>query len=160
MKILALDSGLERTGYAVFKKNSDAKLLSYGCIETDKSQTLAKRLLILGQKVKKIIESSKPDLMILEQVFFSKNVKTAIQVAQAQGSTILIAAQNGVPVEFITPSEVKQAVTGFGGSDKKSVGKMIQLTLHLPVLPKPDDVVDAIACGLAYCVYKRYDREN
>jgi len=93
-----------------------------------------------------------PDVCVLEQLFFNTNQKTAIIVAQAQGATILTVTKRSIPVEFISPLTVKQAITGDGRADKKQIQKMVSFTIKFPVKPETDDVYDAVACGMAYCI--------
>ena len=145
MTILSIDSGIERTGYAIFK---DKKYVISALIKTSKFLTTEKRLIEIYEKLAKIMKKYKPDVMVLEQLLFFKNQKTFIRVAQAQGIVMLLAAQNKIKVEFLTPLQIKQIVTGYGQADKKSVQKMIKLTNGI-VLTQ-DDEADAVACGLAY----------
>lgn len=157
MKILSIDSGVERTGFAIFKKNGQSEILvEHGCILTSKSDTLSKRLNKIRQEIEEIIKKNKPDAMILETIFFNSNQKTVISIAQAQGVLIELAAQYDTSVEFLTPLAIKQTLTGYGRSDKKSVQKMVNLLLKLKTKPKYDDEVDAIACGLAYCAINKF----
>lgn len=152
MIILAIDSGLERTGYAVFQKEKNqCDLVKSGCITTKKTDALALRLSHIYDDFISIIKSVRPDYMVIEQLFFNTNQKTLISVAQSQGILLLLAAQHKIEVSFLTPLQVKQTLTGYGRSDKKSVQKMVKLLLPLEEMPKSDDAVDAIACGLAYC---------
>lgn len=155
MIVLALDSGIERTGYAVFEKTAngttDIKYVTSGLIETLKSRTPEQRLAEIYDKLKKIVEINKPDQIVVERLFFFKNLKTAIGVSQAQGITLLLAGQVKIPVEFLTPLQIKQIITGYGQADKKSVQKMLKLLLKLGKELEQDDQADAIACGLAYC---------
>lgn len=156
MVILALDSGIEKTGYAIFDKDKKYKeglrYITSGLIQTSKTKTTEKRLNEIYESIYKLIESSHPNIVVLEQLFFFKNQKTVIRVSQAQGVVMLLAAQNEIPVEFLTPLQVKQIVTGYGQSDKKSVQKMLKITLKLDGELKQDDQADAIACGMAYCL--------
>jgi crossover junction endodeoxyribonuclease RuvC len=145
MIILSIDSGIERTGYAIFK---DKKYVISALIKTSKTLVTEKRLNEIYSKLKNIIEKHKPDVVILEQLLFFKNQKTFIRVAQAQGIVMLLAAQNKIKIEFLTPLQIKQIVTGYGQADKKSVQKMIKLTTEIDI--KQDDEADAVACGLAY----------
>lgn len=145
MTILSIDSGIERTGYAIFK---DKKYVTSALIKTAKNLTTEKRLIEIYEKLVEIMKKYKPDVMILEQLLFFKNQKTFIRVAQAQGIVMLLAAQNNIKVEFLTPLQIKQTVTGYGQADKKSVQKMIRLTTNIDI--KQDDEADAVACGLAY----------
>jgi crossover junction endodeoxyribonuclease RuvC len=151
MIILALDSGVEKTGYSVFKKVlNNFEYISSGLIKTSKTKTKEKRMQDIYDELTKIIKKYKPNKIILEQLFFFKNQKTAIQVSQSQGISLLIAAQNNIEVSYLTPLEIKYAITGYGRADKKAIQKMIKITLKDKKI-KQDDEADAIACGLAYC---------
>lgn len=154
--ILSIDSGIEKTGYAIFEKDpKNSQKITYktsGLIKTSSKKTTAQRLLEIHSSIKCLIEEWKPDVVVLEQLFFFKNQKTVIVVAQAQGVVQLLAAQHKIPLETLTPLQIKQIVTGYGTSDKKSVEKMIRITLpHIQLAQKRDDEIDAIACALAYC---------
>ena len=145
MTIISIDSGIERTGYAIFK---DKKYVTSALIKTLKNLPTEIRLKEIYLQLKKICNKYKPDVMVLEQLLFFKNQKTFIRVSQAQGIVMLLAAQNNIKVEFLTPLQIKQIVTGYGQADKKSVQKMIRLTTNIDI--KQDDEADAVACGLAY----------
>jgi crossover junction endodeoxyribonuclease RuvC len=152
MVILSIDPGFDKLGYALFDKNN--KQFSYkfsGLIKTDKSFSHEYRLEKIYSQLQSIIKVNKPDLLVIEELFFFKNAKTVIKVAQSQGILLLLAAQEKIPVTFLTPLQIKQIVTGYGTADKKSVVKMLSFVLkdQLPVCE--DDQTDAIACGLAYC---------
>lgn len=153
MIILAIDSGFERTGYAVISyQKSVVSYLTSGLIKTSAKKTLSTRLLEIHTSINQLIEVWRPTVVVVEQIFFFKNQKTVIPVAQAQGITLLLAAQHNLELEFLTPLQIKQIVTGYGHSDKESVKKMISLTLpKLDLQGMIDDEIDAIACGLAYC---------
>lgn len=150
MIILAIDSGIEKTGYAIFK---DSKYITSGLIKTSKLTKKQKRLEDIYLKTQAIIKKYRPKIIILEQLFFFKNQKTAIGVSQTQGALLLLAAQHNINIEFLTPLQIKQIITGYGQADKKSVQKMVNLILKLPhgKVLKQDDEADAVACGLAYC---------
>lgn len=155
--ILSVDSGLERTGFAVFKKNGHGEvLLDHGCVLTKKTETLSKRLNKIREEMERLIKKNKPDFLVLETIFFNTNQKTVVSIAQAQGVLIELAAHHKTEVEFLNPLTIKQTLTGYGRSDKKSVQKMVQLLLKLKKAPKYDDEVDAMACGLTYCTIKRF----
>ncbi|MCX7881338.1 MAG: crossover junction endodeoxyribonuclease RuvC [Patescibacteria group bacterium] len=148
MKILSIDSGVEKTGFALFENK---KYLISGLIKTSSKKTLEKRLEEIYSQIEKIIDIYHPNLIILEKLFFLKNQKTAITVSQAQGVILLLAAQKNIKVVFLTPLEIKQAITGYGLADKKSIKKMLTLTINdINVKNKNDDEIDAIACGIAY----------
>lgn len=152
MHILSIDSGIEKTGYSIFQKNlKNFVFLDSGLIRTDKKNNFAARIEEIYTRLNDVIKICKPDKIILEQIFFFRNQKTAIQIGQTQGVIILLAAQNNISLEFLTPLQIKQTVTGYGLSDKKSVRKMVELTVKLNKKIKEDDEIDAIGCGLAYC---------
>lgn len=152
MVIFSIDSGIEKTGYSIIRKNRGKfVLLDSGFIRTDKQYVFSARIKEIYTRLNDVIKNYKPDKIILEQLFFFRNQKTAIQVGQTQGVIILLAAQNNIPLEFLTPLQIKQTVTGYGLSDKKSMRKMVELTVKLDKKIKEDDEIDAIACGLAYC---------
>jgi crossover junction endodeoxyribonuclease RuvC len=155
MILLAIDSGLEKTGYALFEKRNrngvNPHLLESGLIKTARNQVLQDRLAIVYIELEKKIRKYKPDLVVLEQLFFYHNQKTAIQVSQSQGVIMLLCSQYHIETVFLTPLQIKQIITGYGQSDKKAVQKMLKLTLDLSIPPSRDDETDAIACGLAYC---------
>lgn len=152
MIILAIDSGVEKTGFSIFNKKSKTfKYIVSGLIKTNKQIKYEKRVGEIYKRLNDVVKKYKPNKIILEQLFFFRNQKTAIQIGQTQGVIILLAAQNNISLEFLTPLQIKQTVTGYGLSDKKSVRKMVELTVKLNKKIKEDDEIDAIACGLAYC---------
>lgn len=153
MVILAIDSGFDRTGWAVLeKKVSSIEYKVSGLIKTSPKLTLPNRLNEIYIKLEQIIKKEKPTAIAMEQIFLFKNQKTVIPVAQAQGVALLLAAQHNLELELLTPLQIKQIVTGYGHSDKIAVKKMVSLTLPKLDLSKMiDDEIDAIACGLAYC---------
>lgn len=154
MIILALDSGLERTGFAVFKKEGkDYCYLNSGLIRTNKNCSLGERLDDLYHQFRLVIDHYKPEVIVIERLFFHRNKKTLIEVAQAQGVILLAAARKQIGVKFLTPLQIKNTLTGYGKADKKSVQKMLKIHLNLAQELKQDDIADAIACGLAYYFY-------
>jgi len=157
--IIGIDSGVEKTGFSVFEKSSNGSsnfsLLNSGLIKTSIVKTRDKRLEMIYKELSKIIKDYKPKILVIEQLFFFKNQKTAIQVSQAQGISLLLAAQNNIKVEYLTPLQIKQTVTGYGRADKKAVQKMLKLTLKTTKPIKQDDEADAIACGMAYCLLNK-----
>ena len=153
MVILGIDPGIGRTGWGVIVKNgNNTKSLAYGCIETEKDLPVERRLQILREELVKIIKKHKPTSLGIEELFFNKNVSTALIVGQARGVVLVTAAEMGLTVDSYTPLQVKTAVTGYGKAEKDQVGKMVKMLLALPSIPKPDDTCDALAIALA-CAY-------
>lgn len=155
MLLLAIDPGIEKTGYSLFKKivngHTQYSYITSGLIKTDKKERHEIRLRKIHDHLQTLIDLHKPELVVLEQLFFFKNAKTVISVAQAQGVIELAAAENNLKIRYLTPLQIKQIITGYGTADKKSIQKMLQLTLREQITFIDDDQSDAIACGLAYC---------
>lgn len=154
MIILSIDPGVERVGYAVFEKTGTAEitLLESDTIQTSKKCTQSKRILSISDALCKIVKQRKPKHIVMERLFFFKNEKTVIGVAQAQGAILLLAAQNNIPVYYLTPPQIKLAITGYGNADKTAMKKMIELQIKLPKKKRLDDEIDAIGCGYSFCV--------
>jgi len=148
--ILGLDPGLADTGYGVIKaEGARLTCLAYGSIKTPAGQDLIDRLDALHRELDKIIKKYKPQLAAVEQLFFNKNVSTALIVGQARGVLLLTLRQNKLPVFDFTPGQVKAAVAAYGQATKAQVQKMVKMILNLKEIPKPDDAADALA--LAIC---------
>lgn len=147
--ILGIDPGIADTGYGVIKEEK-GKLtcLDYGSIKTSAKDSLAERLFLLHQELGKIIKKYNPQAAAVEQLFFNKNVKTALIVGQARGVVILTLKQGLLPLFEFTPSQVKQAVSAYGKASKLQVQKMVKLILGLKELPQPDDAADALAVAI------------
>ena len=148
--ILGIDPGLAATGIGILRISRGTPTeAAYDCIATKAGKEFTKRLVEIHSRARAIIRMFKPDVMAIERLFFSRNVKTAMYVGQAMGVVKLAAGQAGVPVFEYTPMEVKQSVTGRGMGDKREVASMVARLLGLDRVPKPDDAADALA--IAYC---------
>jgi len=149
MKVLAIDPGYDRLGVAVMEYQADKEIIIYStCIETDKKSELTERLYEIGKIVSTLLLKYKPDTVAVETLFFNKNIKTAIGVAEARGIIIYLAKQAKCQLYEFGPQEIKIAVTGYGKSDKQAVFAMIKRLLP-DVPPKAlDDEYDAIAVGI------------
>jgi crossover junction endodeoxyribonuclease RuvC len=149
MLALGIDPGTAICGYGVVNlEGSHLKALDYGAIETSSKMSTEDRLAIIHHEIDVLIKKYKPDVMGVEMLFFNKNVRTAITVAQARGVILLAAAQNSVRLTEFTPLQVKQAVVGYGNATKEQVIYMTQRLLNLPSKPHPDDVADALAVAI------------
>ena len=149
--ILAIDPGTATTGYAILKqKDKKIGLVDYGCLVTPAKTEASQRLLTIAEDLDQLISKYKPEELVVEQLFFSKNVKTAMAVGQARGVILLSGAKHGLAIAEYSPLQVKQAITGFGQAEKKQVQKMVQSILGLEKMPTPDDAADAIAIGLCH----------
>lgn len=149
MRILAFDPGYERLGVAVLEKqNAKEQLLHSDCIRTKATLTFPERLAELGKAAEALVAHWAPNGIALEEVFFEKNAKTAMQVAEVRGVLTYIAASRRLPLYQYTPAEVKIATTGYGASDKKAVAAMVPRLVKLPEKKRLDDELDAIAVGI------------
>lgn len=161
MIILAIDPGVERLGIAILTKKKDATIACEmsDTIVTAKNLTQGERIGEIYEEMINVCQKFRPDQIVLERLFFAKNVKTAIAVAQVQGVIHLLGFQREIPVIEIAPNAIKSAVTGYGNADKKAVKKMIDLQVELPKRKRLDDEYDAIACGFAYLINSRLSSE-
>ncbi len=149
--VLGIDPGLARMGYgAIFQKGSQLKALEYGTLTSEAHTAPEQRLTVIFKKVQKVLKKVKPDVVAMEELFFSRNAKTAFAVGQARGVALLACGLAGVPVFEYRPMEVKQAVAGFGAADKAQIQKMVKLLLGLKEVPKPDDTADALAIAITH----------
>lgn len=149
MLAIGIDPGTAICGYGVVNlEGSRLKALDYGAIETSPKMRMEERLAVIHQKIDTLITEYKPDVVGVEMLFFNKNVRTAITVAQARGVILLAAAQNSTRLAEFTPLQVKQAVVGYGTATKEQVIYMTQRLLNLPCKPHPDDVADALAVAI------------
>ncbi len=152
MIIVGFDPGLATLGYGVIKTDAKHKpeMLDYGIISTPKDESLPVRLTTLEKGVKQIIDKFKPDEIAIEELFFAKNVKTAIAVAHARGVILLTAVKECGKLYEYTPLQIKQALTGYGRADKNQIQQMVKTFLSLKAVPKPDDAADALAVALCH----------
>jgi len=148
--ILGIDPGIADTGYGVIKKDKDGNLgcLDYGSIKTKAKDELPERLEIINKEISRLIKKYKPKIAAVEQIFFCKNVKTALVVGHARGVILLTIKQNNIEAAEFTPLQVKQAVSSYGRASKAQVQKMVKLLLGLDKIPKPDDAADALAVAI------------
>ena len=146
------DPGLATLGYGVIKTDAKNKpeMLDYGIISTPKEENLPVRLCLLEKGIKQIIDKFKPDEIAIEELFFAKNVKTAIAVAHARGVILLTANKECGRLYEYTPLQIKQALTGYGRADKNQIQQMVKTFLGLKAVPKPDDAADALAVALCH----------
>lgn len=149
MLFLGIDPGYAIVGYGVVEKqNSSFKAKEYGTIQTSANTPIENRLSLIYNDCKKLFKEVKPDVIAIEQLFFYKNVTTAMNVSQARGIVILAAHQAKKPILEATPLQIKQALTGYGKADKQQMQRMVQTLLRLKEIPKPDDAADALAVAL------------
>mgnify|MGYP001575808409 FL=1 len=151
MRVLGVDPGLGITGFSIMDtKRNQTHLSAYGTVKPKPKDSLPKRLNYLFEEMNKILDQFSPDVMAIEDAFYSKNVKSAMTLGQARGSLILAAAQADISVHEFAPRKVKMSVCGNGAASKEQVSYMVTQILKLKEPPKPLDVSDAMAVGLCY----------
>ena len=151
MRILGIDPGLAIVGYSVLDiEKEDNLLVSSGSIQTDKNKSDAERLVEIMIDMQTIIDKYKPDVASVEKLFYFKNQKTVIPVAEARGVILAILQKNNIKIAEYTPIEVKQMITGYGRASKDEVAKIVQMSIKYNKLPKLDDTLDSIAIALCY----------
>lgn len=151
MIIMGIDPGFAITGYGIVKyEGNKFSPLEYGAVLTKAVTPFAQRLLQLDEELTAVIEKYKPEAISVEELFFNKNIKTAIMAAHGRGIALAAAARSGAEVFEYTPLQVKQAVVGYGRAEKAQVQQMVKVILNLPCIPKPDDVADALAVAVCH----------
>lgn len=151
-KILGIDPGLATLGFGLVTFCAIRKTMEtgpWGVIATAKTQSDGYRLAEIQRDLSQLIDDLQPDMVSLERIFFFKNAKTLVPVTQARGVILMVLHQKGIPVAEYTPMQVKQAITGYGKSQKREIQETVQQMLGLDKLPRPDDAADALA--LAVC---------
>lgn len=150
-RALGIDPGTARLGYAVISEDRSALTLHVcGVLTTPASLAMPDRLLHLYAGLRAIIQAHTPQVVAVEELFFAKNVTTAVAVGQARGVALLAAAEANLRVFEYKPMLVKQAVHGYGLADKRQVGEMVRILLHLSAVPAPDDAADAAAIAICH----------
>jgi crossover junction endodeoxyribonuclease RuvC len=157
MIVLGIDPGVATTGWGVIKfTGRGATATAYGCVKTSSQIIFSGRLEKIYHETNKIIKKYKPERIAVEEIFFCKNVKTALKVGQARGVILLSAIQSKIPIYEFTPLEIKQAITTYGRAEKIQVQRMVQRLLKLKKLPQPDDAADALAVALCCAQTKKF----
>lgn len=151
MRILGIDPGIATVGYSIVDcRGNHFKAIDYGVITTPANMIFPERLKQVYDEIIDIIERYEPEDLAIEELFFNKNVKTAIMVAQARGVEVLASTNMGLGIYEYTPLQIKQAVTGYGRADKNQVQQMVKMLLNLDKIPKPDDAADALAVAICH----------
>jgi crossover junction endodeoxyribonuclease RuvC len=158
MKIIAIDPGYDRVGIAIIEKNDTQRevVVFSTCIETEKNQSFYNRMSFVQQSLEKIISTYNPDHMVVEQLYFAKNTKTALLVAEAKGIIAGIFLVKNIPITEIHPNHVKIAITGNGAATKSDLLWMLPKLVSINPAGKLDDELDAIAIGLGFLAHYRY----
>lgn len=152
MRVLGLDPGLAIVGYSILDYTGNRfSVITYDAIRTKAGVPFPERLELIFNELSNVIRKYQPDEMAIEELFFNKNITTAISVAHARGVEVLAAKVHQVPTFEYTPLQIKKAVVGYGYAEKKQVQQMVKTLLNLREVPKPDDVADAVAVAICHC---------
>ncbi|HHT02615.1 MAG TPA: crossover junction endodeoxyribonuclease RuvC [Firmicutes bacterium] len=153
--VLGIDPGTATTGYGLVQEAGNRlQAVAYGVVRTKADKPLPERLAVVHRELTEIIAYHRPDRMAVEELFFNRNVRSALAVGQARGVALLAAAMTGLAVHEYPPTKVKMAVVGYGRASKEQVQEMVRLLLGLPEVPRPDDAADALAIALC-CLHSR-----
>ncbi|MFQ6610062.1 MAG: crossover junction endodeoxyribonuclease RuvC [Fidelibacterota bacterium] len=151
MNVLGIDPGLTQTGYGIINVSGrDTKLVDYGIIKPKTDHPLPKRLITIFDDVGEIISQFNPSVMVIEDIFYGKNIRSTLMLGHARGAALLAAAQKNIPIYEFSPRKVKQALTGNGNAHKQQVQFMVKSVLHLDEIPQPEDASDALAICLCH----------
>ena len=151
MLVLGIDPGTAITGYGLVHEQDDGlSLVECGVVTTPSSQPLPERLQTIYRGLSDVVRRFQPEEAAVEELFFSRNVRTALSVGQARGVALLALVDAGLPIYEYKPLEVKQAVAGYGGADKQQVQEMVRMLLNLERVPQPDDAADAVAVAVCH----------
>ncbi len=156
MIILGLDPGTTTIGYGIIKSEKKRiQCLGFGCIATKPKLNKADKLIEIGKQYNSMLKNIKPDAVVIEDIYFYKNLKTAIRVSEARGVLLYLSKLKKYKIIEPTPLQIKQVVTGYGQADKTQVQKMVKILLNLKELPEPDDAADALAAAIyGFNIYK------
>lgn len=158
MKIIAIDPGYDRVGIALLEKKEGGKeqVLFSECFQTNKKKSIHERIFDIGERISFLVDEYKPSVFVIEGLFFSKNTKTALSVAEARGAMINIAHQKKLSIHEYTPNQIKVAVAGYGKANKKDIFFMVEKLVDLSERKRIDDELDAIAIALTFFASYRF----
>lgn len=155
LRVVGIDPGMALLGYGIVTDADTPRALAYGVVSTAAHLRPEQRLVSLYEELLRILQQWQPEVVALEQLFFARNVTTALAVGQARGVVLLLCGQLGIPVVEYTPAQVKQAIGGYGRAGKRQMQEMVRLLLQLPEIPQPDDAADALAIAICHLHHLR-----
>jgi crossover junction endodeoxyribonuclease RuvC len=151
VKIFGIDPGSDRTGYGCIESaGSRHRLVICGLISTPARATFPEKLMVIHSGLKSLLQRHRPECLAVEDIFYARNVRSALKLGHARGVVLLAASEMGVPVVEYSPAEIKRAVVGYGRAEKQQVQEMIRVLLGLASRPSPHDVADALAVALCH----------
>ena len=151
MKIIGIDPGLLCTGFGIIESsNNKLHVIDFGIIKTNSKESLNKRLKTIYNDIKEILEHYKPAIMSIEEIFYGKNVKSALLLGHARSIPMLLSANYNMPLYEFASRRIKQSITGNGNATKEQVQFMVQKILLMDSMPEPLDASDALATAICY----------
>jgi crossover junction endodeoxyribonuclease RuvC len=151
MRIFGIDPGSERTGYGCIDSSGSRHILvTCGTLSAPPRTTFSERLLLIHSGLKSLLERHRPECVAVEDIFFARNVRSALKLGHARGIALLAASQAAIPVAEYSPAEIKRSVVGYGRAEKQQVQAMMKLLLGLDEVPSPHDVADALAVAICH----------
>ena len=151
MKIFGIDPGSDRTGYGCIESSgSRHRLVACGILSAPARSTFPEKLLVIHRGLKALLERHRPECVAIENIFYAKNVRSALKLGHARGVALLAASEAAIPVVEYSPAEIKRSVVGYGRAEKAQVQTMMKLLLGLDVAPAPHDVADALAVAICH----------
>lgn len=157
MIIVGIDPGLAISGYGVLNYiGNKFEVIDYGAVTTESKEEFPRRLKIIYDSYIELFKLYKPEAVAIEELFYNKNVKTAIAIAEARGVHLLAAENSGISLYEYTPLQIKQGIVGYGRAEKKQIQEMVKVILHLDSIPKPDDVADGLAAAICHAHSLKY----
>lgn len=151
MKIFGIDPGSDRTGYGCIDGDgSRCRLVTCGAITLPLRLSFPEKLLTIHEQLRRLLDRVQPDCVAVENLFYARNVRSALKLGHARGAALVAAGRAGIPVIEYTPAEIKRAVVGYGRAEKHQVQQMIKLLLGLDAAPAPSDAADALAVAICH----------
>ncbi|HLC49765.1 MAG TPA: crossover junction endodeoxyribonuclease RuvC [Candidatus Andersenbacteria bacterium] len=149
MIIIGLDPGIARTGYGVIDTSQKQRFIRCGCITTPKTDSIETRLASIAADITQLIREHRPSMAVVEEIFFGANAKTAITTAHVRGVILYVLQIHNIPIQSLTPLQIKNRLTGYGAASKEQVQHAIKQQLQLTEIPRPDDAADGLAAALS-----------
>jgi crossover junction endodeoxyribonuclease RuvC len=151
MRIFGIDPGSDRTGYGCIESSgSRHRVVTCGILSAPARATFPEKLLVIHRGLKALLERHRPECVAIENIFYAKNVRSALKLGHARGVALLAASEAAIPVVEYSPAEIKRSVVGYGRAEKSQVQAMMKLLLGLDAAPSPHDVADALAVALCH----------
>lgn len=158
MRVLGVDPGTLRLGYGVVDGGDDMQMVDCGALNLRPQTSVGERLVSVYEKLSAIITQHHPDEAAIEEPFVGHNIRSALAIGRAQAVATLAAANQGLPIYYYSPAQIKQQVAGYGESDKEQVQEMVRIQLGLSCPPQPNDAADALAVAICHIQQRRFDR--